>query len=167
MRIVINPSNTTKIYELEPYGLLLSKLDKLKGNYHDESVVLRWDEEERCVFKEGFYIGVDEDIKQVPSIKYLFAELEENGDKKIFIRCIFENAFDRNNYYDLILNRVCDISLRLPYIFIPGADSYESECSISDKLKITMDVVVSDKDRVTEICCSILSHLIAIFSLDD
>ena len=71
------------------------------------------------------------------------------------------------NFYDEVFERVSDISQRLPYIYLPGVDSFEAECSLTDKIIVTFDAVVSDKDRVVEVCCMMLSHLIMMFSLDN
>ena len=67
----------------------------------------------------------------------------------------------------MIFDRVKNISQRLPYLYIPNTCYFDAECTISEKLNITFEMIVSDKNKVEEVCCSMISHLIAMFTLDD
>ena len=167
MKIIINSNQKNNPLEKEPYKTLIKHLRTFEGSYKDESITLGWPYDTDTIFQDGFYIGNEDDIKQVPHIDYIFTELSDNGSTKEFVRCIHSNKFSRNNYSELIFDRVHNISLRLPYVYIPNVESFEAECTLSDKVIVTMDAVVSDKKYVEDVCCLMLSHMITIFSLDD
>ena len=167
MKIFVNTSKSYNVLDKEPYKMLISKIKGFEGSYDNQQITLKWPNDVNATVINGFYIGIEDGICYVPSIKYTFAEIEEDHITKVFIRCVQSNAFSRDNFYDEVFERVSDISQRLPYIYLPGVDSFEAECSLTDKIIFTFDAVVSDKDRVVEVCCMMLSHLIMMFSLDN
>lgn len=169
MKIFVNTGKSYNVLNKEPYHTLINKISAFKGEYDGEEIVIKWPEDENinATFIDGFYIGSSDGICQVPSVKFIFAKIVEDGVEKVFIRCVQSNAFCGDNYYDLIFDRIQSISERLPYLYVPCADSFEAECTLSGKLLVTMDAIVSDKDKVEEVCCMMLSYLIMIFALDD
>lgn len=153
--------------KIEPYATLLKKFEAISDNPFGEEIELRAGGREGH-FTNGFY--VDEIYYKNPRLKINFASVPSPDDRST------ENAFVRVTYsyeseddYDVEfhLQRIKDIKRRAPYFYLPGVDFFEFSSQIDDTYKLHFDAIVSDKDKIRDTCCMLVSLVIAVFSLDN
>lgn len=151
----------------EPYVSFFKKYDVIKDDLNGEQIELRVGGKDGC-FSNGFYI--DRVYYKNPRLRIDFATIPspENEQKTgVLIRTSYsyegEDSFD----FDFHLQRVKDIKKRAPYYYIPGVTHFEFSSQIDDEYKLLFDAIVDDVSKVPEVCCSLISLIITIFSLDN
>lgn len=154
--------NKHEAIQREPYNSFLKKYGLIKDNLNGEQIEVRVGGKEGN-FSNGFYI--DDMFCMNPRLRIDFADVP--GDQRIFIRVCYSYEGEDSYDLDFHLQRVKDIKKRADYYYIPGATHFEFSSQIDDDCKLNFDVLVEDKSRVPEVCCSLISLVIAIFSLDN
>ncbi|MBQ6824831.1 MAG: hypothetical protein IJN82_06135 [Clostridia bacterium] len=151
----------------EPYASFLKRYDIIKENVNGEQIDLRVGGKDGC-FTNGFY--VDKMYCKNPRLRLEFATLpspERSGETCTFVRAIYSYEGEDGYDLDFHLQRARDIKKRAPYYYIPGASHFEFSSQVDDEFKLIFDVLVEEKRFVSEVCCSLISLLITIFSLED
>jgi len=151
----------------EPYASFFKKYENIKGALNGEQIELRVGGRNEC-FSNGFY--VDEFYYKNPALRIDFATVPSPDDEKaksIFVRVVYSYEGEDCCDLDFHLQRVRDIRKRAPYYYIPGAAYFEFSSQIDDEYKLVFDAIVEDEEKVPEVCCSIISLIISIFSLDN
>ena len=151
----------------EPYVSFLKKYNTIKDDLNGEQIELRVGGKDGC-YANGFYI--DNVYYKNPRLKIDFASITSHKDGQrtsVFIRFSYSYEGEDIGDFNLHLQRVKDIKKRAPYYYIPGASHFEFSSQIDDEYKLLFDVLVEDLEKVSEVCCSMISLIITIFSLDN
>ena len=151
----------------EPYAAFTKKFNMIRDNLNGEQIDLRVGGKDGT-FANGFYI--DEVFYKNPELKFDFAVIPSPEDATttgVFIRATY--AYEGEDYYefDTHLQRVRDIKKRAPYYYIPSATHFEFSSQIEDEYKLYFDAVATDADKALEVCYSLISLIISIFSLEN
>lgn len=151
----------------EPYASFLKKFDIIKESINGEQIELRVGGKDGC-FSNGFYI--DSVYYKNPRLRFDFAKIpspENDGTTVTFIRACY--SYEGEDSYDLEfhLQRAKDIKKRAPYYYIPWATHFEFSSQIDDEYRLVFDALVGDDEKLQEVCCSLISLIITIFSLDN
>lgn len=158
--------NKNSALSKEPYASFMKNYEIIKDSINGEKIELRVGGKD-C-FSNGFYI--DRTYYKNPRLTIEFAEIASSSDIEkncVFIRAAY--SFEGEDNYDLEfhLGRVKEIKRRAPYYYIPDADNFEFSSQIDDEYRLYFDVLVSDRDKISKVCCSLIGLIISIFSLDN
>ncbi len=148
------------VKKIEPYKKIIAELKKFSNDYDNKSITLKWGGSQG--FKDGIYTD-DNSICTNASLKFSFHELI---DDRIATICTCEFRYSKFCSSHNIFDRVNDISLRLPYIYIGCAEQLEAKCALSNHISINVEAICK-KNFIQEMCCGIVSHIISMFTLDD
>lgn len=153
--------------EREPYASFLKKYNVIKDDLHGERIELRVGGKDGC-FADGFY--TDHDYYKNPVIRIDFASVpasEREGGKSVFVRVAY--SYESGDDYDLDFHvqRVKEIKKRAPYYYVPGASHFEFSSQMDDEYRLLFDALALDPEQVPRVCCSLISLIISIFSLDN
>ena len=155
-----------KSLEKEPYVSFFKKFNFIKDSLHGERIELRVGGAEGS-FCNGFY--VDDVFYINPALSLEFSQVPKSKDypESMLVRLCY--SFEGEDGYDLDfhLQRIRDIRKRAEYFYIPWATHFEFSSQIDEDYRLIFDVLVEDSDRIADVCCSLISHVIAIFSLDN
>lgn len=152
----------------EPYVSFFKKYDIIKDDPNGEQIELRVGCGKNGCFANGFYI--DKVYYKNPRLRINFATIpspEKEQETNVFIRASYSYEGEDSYDLDFHLQRVKDIKKRAPYYYIPGATHFEFSSQIDDEYKLLFDVLVDDVAKVPDVCCSLISLIITIFSLDN
>lgn len=159
--------NKQKSLTKEPYVSFLKKYDVIKEDVHGEQIELRVGGKDGC-FANGFY--VDEVYYKNPRLRLDFATIPSPEDADVTCTLVRASyTYEDEDGYDLDfhLRRIKDIKKRAPYYYIPGASHFEFSSQIDDAYHLLFDVLVDDMAKVPEVCCSLISLMISVFTLDN
>ena len=151
----------------EPYISFFKKYDIIKDDLNGEQIELRVGGKDGC-FTNGFYIG--KVYYKNPRLRIDFTTIhspEKEKETCVFIRTSYSYEGEDSYDLDFHLQRVKDIKKRAPYYYIPGASHFEFSSQIDDEYKLLFDVLVDDVAKAPDVCCSLISLIITIFSLDN
>ncbi len=150
----------------EPYNSFLKKFNLIRENLNGEQIEIRVGGKDRS-FANGFYL--DEEFYINPRLRVDFASMPVAAGEKpsMFIRVCY--SYEGEDGYDLELHfqRVKDIKQRAEYLYIPGATHFEFSSQIDDEYKLMFDALVDDMSKIPDVCCLLISHIIAIFCLEN
>lgn len=152
----------------EPYASFMKKYDIIKEDPNGEQIEIRVGLGKDGCFSNGFYI--DKTYYKNPRLRLEFAALpssDTEGKESVFIRASYSYESEESYHLDLHLKRVRDIKKRAPYFYIPFASHFEFSSQVDDEYKLLFDAVVEDKNKVPDVCCSLISLIITIFTLDN
>lgn len=159
--------NKQECLSKEPYASFLKKFDLIRGEVNGEQIELRVGGKNEC-FANGFYI--DESYYKNPRLQLDFATVPAPGDSQKTCTLIrISHSYEGEDGYDLEfhLQRAKDLKKRAPYFYIPDASHFEFSSQVDDEYKLLFDVIVEDETKVSSVCCSLISLIIAIFSQDN
>ncbi len=154
--------------EREPYSSFAKRFDSVKDNLHGERIELCAGSGKRGAFNNGFYN--DEDYFKNAMLTFDFAEIDNGTDispRSTFVRMTL--SYECSTYCDIEyqLQRIKALKLRVPYFYIPDVTHLEFSSPIDEDVKLQFDVLVPDKEKILNVCCSLINQVIAVFSLDD
>ena len=154
--------NKNDVLSKEPYASFIKNYEIIKDSINGEKIELRVGG--RNVFDNGFYI--DRTYYKNPRLTIEFAQIPSEKEC-IFIRAAY--SFEGEDNYDLEyhLDRVKEIKKRAPYYYLPDALNFEFSSQIDDEYRLYFDVITDDKEKVSKLCCSLISLIISIYSLDN
>lgn len=166
--IYVNLSNhdcTTR----EPYISFLKKFELIKNeDINGEQIELRVANKDGT-FANGFYN--DSVYYKNPRLRIDFATLplsKNNLTNCTLIRATYSyEGVDDHDQLEFHIQRVKNIKKRTPYYYLPNVTCFEFSSQIDDEYKLIFDVSVNDYEKVSDVCCSLISLFITIFSLDD
>ena len=166
MPVIFVNLNKQDTLKKEPYLSFLKKFDLIKQSLDGESIELRVGGKEGS-FTNGFY--VDEMFYMNPRLRIDFADIpSEQGEKnRTFIRVCYSYEGEDGYDLDFHLQRIKDIRKRVGFFYVPDATHFEFSSQIDDEYRLIFDVLVEDETAIPRVCCSLISHIIAIFSLDN
>ena len=151
----------------EPYVSFFKKFDIIKDDINGEQIELRVGGKDGC-FANGFYI--DKVYYKNPRLRIDFATIpapDNNETTCTLIRASYSYEGEDGYDLDFHLQIAKDIKKRAPYYYLPGATNFEFSSQIDDEYKLLFDVLVDDPEKVSNVCCSLISLIITIFSLDN
>ena len=151
----------------EPYASFLKKYDLIEQELNGEEIELRVGGKDET-FTNGFY--VDSYYYENPRLRFSFATVpnpDNHEETSTLVRACY--SYEGDDCYDLQyhIQRAKDIKRRAPYYFLPGATHFEFSSQVDEEFKLQFDVLVADNEKVAEVCCLLISLIIAIFSQDN
>lgn len=156
--IVYNSINKMDSLERDPYRAFTKKFNAL-ADLENQEIELRIDNA-----KEGFYKGFfsDEYFMVKPTLKFVFGRA---GDE-YFVRMVY--TFDRNcNNYRYYEQRLKLLKLRVPYFYIPDVSGFEMSTNIDDEFTLIFDVTVPEREKLLQVCHSLINQIITVFWFED
>ncbi len=165
MAIVFSDVSKTTCIEKEPYSAFAKKFKSLKGDIDTGEIELNIGNG-----KEGFSKGFhrDEDYMVNPKLKFIFGSNIRNSDGSTgcFVRMTY--LFECNDCnFDYYRSHIKLLKSRAPYLYVPNTTHFEISSHLDDQFELIFDAIINDKNKIQEVCFSLISLIIAILSFED
>lgn len=120
----------------EPYQSFEKQFNLIKNDLDEKTIELAIGNDETGVFANGFYFDETVDPENILLSFYFkkieYEELDGAKTKGFFIRMQYVFSFDYRGWLPLHLDRIKAIKQRVPFFYIPNAESLEFSSQMDD-----------------------------------